>query len=129
MFSIYSKNLLNKSIFLLCITWLICFLSQAASGEERSARDIVARSNDLLRGKSSSATATMKVVKPDWSREMTIQNLDAGTGLCHDPDYRTCQRQGKCHPETKKGDVELGPCHSTGYKDTSFHDDAAMDGF
>ncbi len=71
MFSIFSKNLLNKSIFLLCITWLICFLSQAASGEELSARDIVARSNDLLRGKSSSATATLKVVKPDWSREMT----------------------------------------------------------
>jgi len=44
-----------------------------AMGEEQNAKDIVARANDLLHGKSSTAIATMTVVKPDWTREMTTK--------------------------------------------------------
>jgi hypothetical protein len=39
----------------------------------QSAKEIVSKANDLLRANSSIATATMKVVKPDWSREMTTK--------------------------------------------------------
>ncbi len=38
-----------------------------------TAKEIVAKANDLMHGKSSTATAVMSVVKPDWSREMTTK--------------------------------------------------------
>jgi outer membrane lipoprotein-sorting protein len=40
----------------------------------QSARDIVAAANDLLHGRSSTAIATMTVIKPDWSRKMTTKS-------------------------------------------------------
>ena len=54
----------------MCIVGLICCSVHNASGDDQSAKEIVTRANDLLRGKSSQSTAIMKVIKPDWSREM-----------------------------------------------------------
>jgi len=54
-------------IGLLCVS----FFPATVFGE--SARDIVARANDLMHGSSSTATAVMTVVKTDWSREMTTK--------------------------------------------------------
>ena len=39
----------------------------------QDARNIVKKSNDLLRGKSSFSVVTMKIIKPDWSREMKMK--------------------------------------------------------
>ena len=44
-----------------------------ANSKELTAREIVTKANDLLHGKSNMATATMTVVKPDWSREVTMK--------------------------------------------------------
>ena len=60
-------------IFILCITGLLCFSVHTASGNELSAKEIVAKANDLFRGKSSKSTADMTVVKPDWSRKITTK--------------------------------------------------------
>jgi len=38
-----------------------------------SAKDIVAKANDLMRGKSSISTVTMTVIKPDWSRKISMK--------------------------------------------------------
>jgi outer membrane lipoprotein-sorting protein len=73
MHNILFKNLFYKPFFLLCLIGLICFSVRTSYGDELSAKDIVIKANDLLRGKSSSATAVMKVIKPDWSREMTTK--------------------------------------------------------
>jgi len=67
------KYFFNKAFFLLFIIGLFCFSVQTASADDLSAKEIVVKANDLLRGKSSSATAVMKVIKPDWSREMTTK--------------------------------------------------------
>jgi outer membrane lipoprotein-sorting protein len=47
--------------------------ASASSSAELTAKEIVVKANDLLRGKSSTATATMTVVKPDWSRKMSMK--------------------------------------------------------
>ncbi|HKK20628.1 MAG TPA: outer membrane lipoprotein-sorting protein [candidate division Zixibacteria bacterium] len=47
--------------------------ASAAPSAELTAKEIVVKANDLLRGKSSTATATMTVVKPDWSRKMSMK--------------------------------------------------------
>lgn len=39
----------------------------------QSAKEIVSKANELLRAKSSVATVTMKVIKPDWSRELSMK--------------------------------------------------------
>jgi outer membrane lipoprotein-sorting protein len=60
-------------ILFLFVTGLLIFSTQTVSAGDLSAKEIVFKANDLLRGKSSSSTAIMKVIKPDWSREMTTE--------------------------------------------------------
>lgn len=40
---------------------------------QESARDIVEKSNDLIRSQSSYAEFTLKIIKPDWSREIKMK--------------------------------------------------------
>ena len=67
------KTFLNILIIFISFVGLLFFSSHTVAGDEPSAKEIVVKANDLLRGKSSSATAVMKVIKPDWSREMTTK--------------------------------------------------------
>lgn len=64
-----------NGLFILCllVAGLLFFSIQTVYGYDLSAKEIVAKANDLLRGKSSSSIAIMKVIKPDWSREMTTK--------------------------------------------------------
>lgn len=65
---------LCRSFFLACAVLLFFFIFSAAPCFGQTARDIVARSNDLLHGKSSKGTSVMTVIKPDWSRKMTTKS-------------------------------------------------------
>lgn len=47
------------------------FATQTYSQE--SAKDIVQKSNDLIRSKSSYTELTLKIIKPDWSRKMKMK--------------------------------------------------------
>jgi len=51
----------------------LLMLPCAAHSDQLTAHEIVVKANDLLHGKSNSATATMTVVKPDWSREVSMK--------------------------------------------------------
>jgi outer membrane lipoprotein-sorting protein len=55
------------------ILGLLLFLSSPSCGRGQSAREIVAKANELLHARSSISTATMKVVKPEWSRQITTK--------------------------------------------------------
>ena len=70
-----------KQYFLLCIISLLYFSAYPVFGDELSAKEIVIRANDLMRGKSSVATTIINVIKPDWSREMTAKTWSI------EPDY------------------------------------------
>lgn len=61
----------NSYILFICI--LLCTLFIARPALSETAKEIVAKANDLLRGKSSRSTAIMTVIKPDWSRKLTTK--------------------------------------------------------
>ena len=58
-----------KNIYLLFLVFLLFSYVNA----QESARDIVQKSNDLIRSKCSYVELTLKIVKPDWSREMKMK--------------------------------------------------------
>lgn len=64
---------LGAGLNFLCIVGVLFCAGYAVPGYAQSAKEIVFKANDLLRGKSSLATSAMKVVKPDWSREITTR--------------------------------------------------------
>jgi len=44
----------------------------------QSAKEIVDKANQLLRGESSKAELTMRIIRPDWSRELSIKAWNKG---------------------------------------------------
>lgn len=52
---------------------LITFFGALFLFAQESARDIVQKSNELIRSKSSYVELTLKIVKPDWSREIDMK--------------------------------------------------------
>ncbi len=59
-------NILKRS-------WVILFFSITLLYSQESALEVIQKSNDLIRAKSSFAKLKMKIIKPDWSREMTMK--------------------------------------------------------
>jgi outer membrane lipoprotein-sorting protein len=56
--------------FLLKIVF-VCIITHLAQAED--AKDVVARANDLIRANSSYSRIKMQIIKPSWSREMTMK--------------------------------------------------------
>ena len=47
--------------------------------QEPDAREIVRQANELARGLNSFSTASMQIVRPDWTREMAMKSWSLGT--------------------------------------------------
>jgi outer membrane lipoprotein-sorting protein len=64
----------------LIISSLLLFgLTGAVSSQQPDPKDIVRRANDLMMGRSSRSAATMTVVRPTWSRKVTMKTWSLGT--------------------------------------------------
>jgi outer membrane lipoprotein-sorting protein len=71
-------KLLRKIVLGICIGgWLVL----PNRGITQTAKEIVSRANDLMHGKSSISEVSMTIVKPDWTREMTMKTWTL------EPDY------------------------------------------
>ncbi|MDF4352268.1 outer membrane lipoprotein-sorting protein [Vibrio parahaemolyticus] len=57
------------------------FLLFTSLSYAESAFDIVQKSDQAIRGKSSYSEATMEIVRPDWTRSMTMKSWTKGTEL------------------------------------------------
>ncbi len=57
------------------------FLLFTSLSYAESAFDIVQKSDQAMRGKSSYSEATMEIVRPDWKRSMTMKSWTKGTEL------------------------------------------------
>ncbi|EJI6687335.1 outer membrane lipoprotein-sorting protein [Vibrio parahaemolyticus] len=57
------------------------FLLFTSLSYAESASDIVQKSDQAMRGKSSYSEATMEIVRPDWTRSMTMKSWTKGTEL------------------------------------------------
>ena len=55
------------------ILFSLFFLLLFSEANGQSAKEIVKKANELLRSNSSISEATMKVIKPDWSREISMK--------------------------------------------------------
>ncbi len=69
----YHNHQGRKWNLFLTVMVLITLAGLPATAKGQSAKDIVAKANDILHGKSSTATSTMTVVKPEWTRQMTTR--------------------------------------------------------
>ncbi|EJG2229393.1 TPA: outer membrane lipoprotein-sorting protein [Vibrio parahaemolyticus] len=59
----------------------LLFLHFTSLSYAESAFDIVQKSDQAMRGKSSYSEATMEIVRPDWTRSMTMKSWTKGTEL------------------------------------------------
>jgi len=62
------KRLLKAGFYLLICGWIF---SSALFAQ--NATEIVRKANDLVMGKTSQGMNKMKVVRPDWSREVSMK--------------------------------------------------------
>ncbi|EHK9575506.1 outer membrane lipoprotein-sorting protein [Vibrio parahaemolyticus] len=60
---------------------VLFFLLFTSLSYAESAFDIVQKSDQEMRGKSSYSEATMEIVRPDWTRSMTMKSWTKGTEL------------------------------------------------
>ncbi|NNF36960.1 MAG: outer membrane lipoprotein-sorting protein, partial [Saprospiraceae bacterium] len=68
---------------LIALLFLI-FLISTINGElkaQLSAEDIIRKADEKVRGNSSKSTITMKIVRPSWTREMTMKAWSKGDEL------------------------------------------------
>jgi outer membrane lipoprotein-sorting protein len=70
-----------KTKLLTIIIFLSAFFSPGISSvaQDLSAREIVKKANDKVTGNTSQGTMKMSIVRPDWSREVTMKTWSKGT--------------------------------------------------
>jgi outer membrane lipoprotein-sorting protein len=61
------------------ITILVLFLAMTTNAQD--AKEIIRKVDEKARGKSSRAELTMKIVRPTWTREMSLKTWSKGTEL------------------------------------------------
>jgi outer membrane lipoprotein-sorting protein len=66
--------------YFLFYTLLLLFLSTPVFSQE-SARDIIQKAEDRVRGNTSIASMTVRIVRPTWSRELKIKSWTKGKKL------------------------------------------------
>ena len=71
------RLLLRKSFFIFSMIFFV--LGSVTTGHAQTAKDIVKRSDDLMRGLQSYAKVTMKIKRPEWSREVIMETWSEGT--------------------------------------------------
>jgi outer membrane lipoprotein-sorting protein len=69
----------TKLICLLIILAAIISLNFSSFAQDLSARQIVQRANDKANGNTSQGIMKMTIVRPDWSREVTMKSWSKGT--------------------------------------------------
>ncbi len=60
------------------ISGLLFFFLFVLSISAQTAKEIVEKADNILRGKSSRATFTMRIVRPEWSRELSMKTWSKG---------------------------------------------------
>lgn len=71
--------LTTKKIEILLILAVNILSALPSAAQDLSARDIVQRANDKAIGNSSRGMMKMTIVRPDWSREVTMKSWSKGT--------------------------------------------------
>jgi outer membrane lipoprotein-sorting protein len=70
------KKKIMKSLFLFS---LVSLLSFSPHYQQVDATEIVRKANDLMNGKSNQSTATMTIVRPTWTRKVSMKTWSLGS--------------------------------------------------
>ena len=65
-----------KRFFLLSL--ILSLFSFKANCQQPNATEVVKKANDLMNGRSSESTATMTIVRPSWSRKVSMKTWSLG---------------------------------------------------
>jgi len=63
-----------KQTIIIILSMLLVLPTQKTDAQDLSATEIIQKSTDLLNGKSNKGTMKMTVVRPSWSREVTMKS-------------------------------------------------------
>jgi outer membrane lipoprotein-sorting protein len=63
------------------LSLLIAFLAPPIVGSAQNATDIVRKADEKSRGKTAQSTITIQIVRPKWTREMTMKSWSKGKDL------------------------------------------------
>ena len=63
----------------LIVGLLVCLLLPAGSALAETATEIVRKSDLKMRGESGYTEMTMKIIRPNWTRNMSMQSWTKGT--------------------------------------------------
>ncbi len=64
-----------KTIFILLISF---FISNSFAQDDEKARAIVKKAHEITLGATSKSTMTMEIVRPEWSRTVSMQSWSMG---------------------------------------------------
>lgn len=73
-----NSHILSTGCMLAC---LLCSITSVLAQPPESAREIIRKADLHVRGNSSAARITIRIVRPTWSREMTTQTWSKGNKL------------------------------------------------
>jgi outer membrane lipoprotein-sorting protein len=59
----------------------LIFLFPALDGMSQDARDVIKKADDKAKGKSSQAIMTIQIIRPSWTREMSLKTWSKGNDL------------------------------------------------
>ncbi|SON48729.1 outer membrane lipoprotein-sorting protein [Vibrio tapetis] len=76
-----SLRLFTLSFSTLCLSFSVFAESPTLPSQTLSAKEVVQRSDQQMRGKSSYTVATMNIVRPDWTRSMSMKSWTKGQDL------------------------------------------------
>ena len=71
---------MSKRLILFCV-FSICIVGFAVRSQTLTAKEIITRCDDKSRGKTSQGEMTMTIVRPTWSRSITMKSWEKGRGL------------------------------------------------
>lgn len=96
--------------------------------DAQTAKEIIAKSEAQMNGESSYSEMKMTIIRPKWTREMTMKSWAIGT------DYSLILVTGPARDKgigfkKEKRDLELAAQNRSGDQDASQYDDAELDGF
>jgi len=73
-----NSNRIQSLLVAVLVVFCMGFAGNQLLAQELTAKDIVQKSHDLFLGKSSFSEMTMTIVRPSWTRSITMQNWSLG---------------------------------------------------
>lgn len=70
---------MKKSSLILCFVLILGQFHVFAQTDDLRAREIVKKAQNITLGINSSSTMTMQIVRPEWSRTVSMQTWSMGT--------------------------------------------------